>query len=69
MTPCGKARLRVPVKLTPQASKVWRLLTERGAAYTLTEITRDLSMSKTVITRALAELEEAGLVSLSMEDV
>lgn len=52
------------MELSTNASKLWRLLTERGAEYSLTEIKRELGISKTALTRALMELEEEGLISL-----
>lgn len=52
-----------PKSVTLLAFKLWRLLTERGSRYSLGEITRDLGCSKTALNNAIAELEEAGLIT------
>ena len=53
--------------LSPAATRLWKLANEVGGTYTLIEIQRELSLSKTAIQRAMLELEEAGLVSLVEE--
>lgn len=50
-------------EISPLAGKLWRLLTERGGRYTIEELQADLRASKAAIARAIAELEEARLIS------
>ena len=49
--------------ISPLAFKLWRLLTERASHYTIDEIKRDLGCSKAALDRAIAELEDAGLIT------
>lgn len=57
-----------PEELSPDAQRLWRLVSERPAPYTLEEIRMDLKISKTALFRAVHELEEAGIVSSWMEE-
>lgn len=44
---------------------MWRLLTERPGRYTVEEILRDLKLgSKAKLNRAMADLEDAGLIRI-----
>lgn len=45
------------------ARRLWRLIAERPAPYSLNEIKADLRCSKTALLAALYELEEAGIAS------
>lgn len=55
-------------ELSDNARRLWRLVSERPAPYTLDEIKADLNISKTALLRAAHELEEAGIVSSWMEE-
>lgn len=47
------------INVSKQAARLWRLLTERPGHYTIDEIKKDLQTSKTGVSNALLELEEA----------
>lgn len=56
------------VVLSTVATKLWALLTERGGRYTIEEIKQDLGASQSGVLKALAELEEKGLIRVRSED-
>lgn len=56
-------------RISLEAARLLRFLTEHSdGACTLEELGRDLRMSRAASSRALRELEAAGLVSLHVED-
>lgn len=57
------------MKASETAVRLWNLLRQRPATYTDTEIKRDLNAtSKTKLLQAVAELEDAGLITTEVED-
>lgn len=56
-------------RISPLAMRLWTLLLERGATYSLEEIRRDIQApSKAAFERAYGELEDAGLISVEVEE-
>lgn len=56
-------------RISPMAMRLWTLMLERGASYTLNEIRRDIGApSKAAFERAYGELEDAGLISSEVEE-
>lgn len=50
------------------AFKLWVLLTQRPGLYHISEVLRELHCSKSGLLNAAYELEDLGLISLSVED-
>ncbi len=56
------------MKVSSQAGAVLRLITEHiEGEYTIGELATEARMSKTAVGRALAELEDAGAISIEEE--
>ncbi len=55
-------------KVSSDAGRVLRLITEQQESeYTIEEMARELRLSRTATGRALAELEDAGAISIEEE--
>ena len=60
--------LAKPMKISSNSGRVLRLIQENEAGeMTIEELAREARMSKTAVGRALAELEDAGAVSIEEE--
>ena len=56
------------MKVSSQAGAVLRLIQENEAGeYTIEEVAREARMSRTAVGRCLAELEDAGAISIEEE--
>lgn len=55
------------VEVSMEAFKLWGLIAERAARYTIEDAQRELKLSKAAIYRAVAELEEAGIITVVEE--
>ena len=56
------------LRVSQTAYRLWVLLSERPGLYHLQEIMRELRCTKTAFLRAAYELEELGIIDLTIEE-